>query len=85
MLIPGETGREKVHRIIYGELCVGIVRPESKQELIQITNELITNGAQGVILGCTELGLLIRDGDVSASVFDTTRLHVVAALETAFA
>lgn len=85
MLIPGETGRETVHRIIYRELCVGIVRPESKQELIQITNELIKNGAQGVILGCTELGLLIRDGDVSASVFDTTRLHVVAALETAFA
>ncbi len=85
VLIPGETGRETVHRIIYRELCVGIVRPESKQELIQITNELIKNGAQGVILGCTELGLLIRDGDVSASVFDTTRLHVVAALETAFA
>lgn len=85
VLIPGETGRETVHRIIYRELCVGIVRPESKQELIQITNEMIKNGAQGVILGCTELGLLIRDGDVSASVFDTTRLHVVAALETAFA
>ncbi len=83
VMIPDENDRATVHRIIYEELCVGFIRPESKAQLAGIMNRLVERGAQGIILGCTELGLLIDAGDARAPIFDTTRLHALAAVEYA--
>lgn len=64
-----------VNSIIFDELCVGIIREESKQVLLRIIQQLQNNGAQGVILGCTELGLIIRSEDLELPVFDTALIH----------
>ena len=85
VLVPDAAGRKVVHDIIYDELCRGVIRPESKARYQEIVEDLLAEGAQGVILGCTEVGLLIRDGDVPAPVFDTTRLHAEAAVDMALA
>ena len=82
-MVPETAGRATVHRIIYEELCVGILRPESKEHLSRIIDQLVQAGAQGIILGCTELGLLISDPEGSVPVFDTTRIHALAAVATA--
>ncbi len=82
-LVPGGEDRETVNTIIFGELCKGIVRPESKQAYIDISKKLLADGAQGLILGCTEIGMLIGQDDFEAPVFDSTRLHVEAVLEFA--
>ncbi|QQP94790.1 aspartate/glutamate racemase family protein [Lysobacter enzymogenes] len=79
VLVPDEAGREAVHRIIYDELCVGAIREESRQVYREIIAGLVARGAQGVILGCTEIGLLIGDGDVDIPLFDTAALHARAA------
>ena len=83
VLVPDSAGRKVVHDIIYDELCRGVVRPESKARYQEVVADLLAEGAQGVILGCTEVGLLIKDGDVPAPVFDTTRLHAEAAVDAA--
>ena len=83
VLVPDAAGRKVVHDIIYDELCRGVIRPESKARTQEVIAELLAQGAQGVILGCTEVGLLIQDGDVPAPVFDTTRLHAEAAVDAA--
>jgi aspartate racemase len=83
VLIPEPSDRETVHRIIYEELCVGAVRPESKAQLAGIIRRVGAMGAEGIILGCTELGLLIQSEDVNLPVFDTTRIHALAAVESA--
>jgi aspartate racemase len=72
-----------VHRIIYKELCVGVIRPESKAQVAGIMNRLVGMGAEGIILGCTELGLLVGPEDSRAPLFDTTRVHALAAAEQA--
>jgi aspartate racemase len=82
-MVPETAGRATVHRIIYEELCVGILRPESKEHLGRIIDQLVQAGAQGIILGCTELGLLISDPEGPVPVFDTTRIHALAAVATA--
>jgi len=79
VLVPDEAGREAVHRIIYDELCLGAIREESRQAYRGIIAGLVARGAQGVILGCTEIGLLIGDGDVDIPLFDTAALHARAA------
>ncbi|MFK3648487.1 aspartate/glutamate racemase family protein [Lysobacter enzymogenes] len=79
VLVPDEAGRETVHRIIYDELCLGAIREESRQAYRGIIAGLVARGAQGVILGCTEIGLLIGDGDVDIPLFDTAALHARAA------
>ncbi|WP_392565676.1 aspartate/glutamate racemase family protein [Utexia brackfieldae] len=79
VLIPDENDRLQVNRIIYDELCHGQIKSESKQIYLAIINKLISQGAQGIILGCTEIGLLINQQDVSVQVFDTTLLHANAA------
>ncbi|MDQ4504242.1 aspartate/glutamate racemase family protein [Sinomonas sp. ASV322] len=84
-LIPDETDRADVQRIIYDELCVGIVSPESRERLVRIALRLIERGAQGIVLGCTELELSMQDGDVPVPVFPTTALHCQAALDAALA
>lgn len=81
VLIPEEAGREEVHRIIYDELVLGEIRPESRRIYQRIITGLAEQGAQGVILGCTEIPLLIKAEDVSIPVFDTTTLHAEWAVE----
>jgi len=83
VLIPDEAERELVHRVIYDELVLGEINPASKARYIQVMDGLVSRGAQGVILGCTEIGLLVGERDVRAPVFDTARIHAVAAVEYA--
>jgi aspartate racemase len=80
-LVPDKTGRAEVHRIIYDELCHNVVRPESRERYREIMAELVGRGAEGLILGCTEITLLVSQADTSVPLFDTTALHVQAALD----
>lgn len=81
--IPGERDRATVHRVIYQELCLGRLVPESRREFQRIIGRLSEAGAEGVVLGCTEIPVLIRQEDVDLPVFDTTKLHVEMAVEWA--
>jgi len=83
VLIPSDTDREGVHRVIYDELCLGTIREESKREFARIIDDLADRGAEGVILGCTEIGLLVKPGDAAVPLFDTTTIHAAAAVELA--
>ena len=85
VLVPGAEDRAQVHRIIYDELCLGIVREESRALYQGVINRLLVAGAQGIILGCTEIELLIGQQDSPVPVFPTTRLHVEAAVDLALA
>ena len=82
-IIPKERDRKIVHKIIYEELVYGKILPLSKNEYKRIINNSVENGAQGVILGCTEIPLLIKRSDVNIPVFDTTRIHAESAVEFA--
>lgn len=75
VLIPNENDIEIVHNVIYKELCVGTISQKSKKEFLRIINDLSEQGAQGVILGCTEIGLLIKQSDTKIPLFDTTFIH----------
>jgi aspartate racemase len=81
VLLPSTEDRATVHRIIYDELCVGIVRDESRRAYQDVIARF--EGAEGIILGCTEIELLISQADVPLPVFPTTRLHVEAAVDRA--
>ncbi|HEY8590780.1 MAG TPA: aspartate/glutamate racemase family protein [Naasia sp.] len=83
VLIPDADDRATVHRIIYDELCAGIVSDTSRREYVRIIERLADRGAEGVILGCTEIELLIDQDDSPVPVFPTTRIHVEAALAEA--
>jgi aspartate racemase len=83
VLIPDEAERADVHRIIYEELVVGDIRPDSKARYIEIMQHLAASGAEGVILGCTEIGLLVGQEDSAIPVFDTTLIHAQVAVEYA--
>lgn len=85
VIVPDKTDRDIVHRVIYDELCLGTVLPESKREYLRIIGKLESAGAGGVILGCTEIGLLVRQSDTALPVFDTTALHAQAAVDFALA
>lgn len=84
-LVPDEHGRELVHRVIYDELCQGVVRPESKRTFIAEVDALRSSGADGVILGCTEVGMILSQADFDIPVFDTAAIHATAALDFACA
>ena len=79
VVIPDAEGVELVNGVIYQELCLGIISDASRQKLRAIIAQLEQDGAQGVILGCTEIGLLIRQEDVTLPVFDTTLIHATKA------
>jgi aspartate racemase len=81
--IPNEEERNSVHGIIYNELCLGQINQPSKERYLQIIDSLVSHGAQGVILGCTEIPLLVHQSDVAVPVFDTTRIHAEMAVEYA--
>jgi len=83
VLIPDEPGRTTVHDIIYQELGHGLVRQEARQAYIKVIDDLVKRGAEGVILGCTEIPLLIKEKDSPVPVFDTTALHAAAAVDFA--
>ncbi|WP_347926125.1 aspartate/glutamate racemase family protein [Pontimicrobium sp. SW4] len=83
VVIPDQAQREVIHDVIYSELAKGILNNASKQIYLQIIDKLIANGAKGVILGCTEIPLLIKQEDVSVPVFDTTMIHANEAFNSA--
>lgn len=83
VVVPSEPQRQSVHDIIYTELCHGTVREESRAVYRRVVEDLQSHGAAGVILGCTEITLLIGEGDVPLPVFDTTSLHAQAAVAMA--
>ena len=83
VLVPGERGREHVHRVIYDELCLGIVREDSRAAYRDIMRGLVESGAEAIILGCTEIALLVGAADAAVPVFDTTSLHAQAAVDLA--
>ncbi len=83
VLVPDPAGREIVHKIIYKELVLGIVREESRREYLRIIDGLRRRGAEGIIEGCTEIGMLIGPEHTDVPLFDTTRIHALAAVEAA--
>ena len=83
VLIPEAEDREIVHRVIYDELVLGMIKPESRKQYKQIIEKLIAAGAQGIILGCTEIGLLVKNEDSRVPLFDTTIIHAITAVEYA--
>jgi aspartate racemase len=85
VLVPGIEGREMVHRIIFQELGHGIISDSSRKAYISIMGDLQARGAEGVILGCTEIPLLVQPADFPLPLFDTTAIHAAAAVEWALA
>ena len=85
VIIPSPQERDVVHRVIYDELCLGQVRPASKEQYTHIMDGLVAHGAEGIILGCTEISLLVGQEDSRVPLFDTTRIHAVGAVEYALA
>jgi aspartate racemase len=85
VLVPDPVDRAEVHRIIYEELCLGIVREESREAVRGVIEWLVAEGADGIVLGCTELELLLSDDDADVPLFPTTKLHVEAAVAAALA
>lgn len=83
VIIPEENDRETVHRIIYDELCLGVVKPESRQAYRRIMAGMAAQGAAAIILGCTEISLLVSQEDAQVPLFDTTAIHARAAAEYA--
>lgn len=83
VLVPDETDRALVHQVIFGELCLGKTDDASKHEYLRIIDGLAADGAEGVILGCTEIGMLVDQSDTSVKLFDTTAIHAQKAVEFA--
>ena len=83
ILVPELEQRILIHDVIYHELCAGVINPSSRTAFSQIMGELVQKGAEGIILGCTELGLLVSQQDCPVKVFDTTRIHAETAVDFA--
>jgi aspartate racemase len=83
VIVPDEPDRSLVHDIIYAELTVGLIKESSRAEYLGVIARLRARGAEGVILGCTEIPLLVKPGDAAVPLFDTTALHAQAAIEAA--
>lgn len=83
VVVPEKTDRDIVHRVIYEELCLGQIKDESNAEYVRIIAELAAQGAEAVILGCTEIGLLVKQSDTDVPLVDTTMIHAQAAVEFA--
>ena len=85
VLVPDADDRRIVHDVIYDELCRGVIRDPSREAYRRIMDDLVARGAQAIILGCTEIGLLVGPQDARVPLFDTTALHASAAVEAALA
>jgi len=83
IIIPDAEDRETIHQVIYEELVKGIISDKSRAAYLKIMDDLTSKGAQGIILGCTEIGLLVNKDHTSALLFDTTEIHAVSAVEMA--
>ncbi|WP_212936911.1 aspartate/glutamate racemase family protein [Bacillus hominis] len=83
VIVPSEKNREKINEVIYTELCLGEITPQSREYYKRVIEKLVQEGAQGIILGCTEIGLLIKQEDVSVPIFDTTHIHAIEAVNFA--
>ncbi|MBY6187606.1 aspartate/glutamate racemase family protein [Marinobacter hydrocarbonoclasticus] len=83
--IPDEAERERIHRVIYDELCQGIVSDDARQDYLRIIERLHAEGAEGTILGCTEIALLVKPEHTTVPLFDTTAIHAEAAVAWALA
>jgi aspartate racemase len=83
VVIPTKPERDIVHRVIFDELCLGEIRDASQEAYLRIIDHLVENGAEGVILGCTEVGMLVDQEDRLVPLFDTTQIHAEAAVEYA--
>ena len=80
VLVPPRAGRDCVHRIIYDELCLGIIKGESRNEYLRIMQDLENQGAEGIIAGCTEIGMLVQQKHIEIPLFDTTVIHAEEAV-----
>ena len=85
VLVPNEAQQELVHEIIYKELCLGVISEQSRAKYLQIVEDLFLEGAQAVILGCTEIALLIEQQHTHVPLYDTTKIHAQSAVKMAFA
>jgi aspartate racemase len=85
VIIPSSEDMQIIHRIIYEELCAGLIKSDSKQKYMDIMRRLVKEGAEGIILGCTEIGLLVQQADRAVPLFDTTAIHAKAAVKYALA
>ena len=85
VIVPDAGERERVHRVIYDELCLGVIRDDSREAYRRIIDRLVQRGAQGIIFGCTEVGLLVSAADSPVAVFDTTAIHAESAVDYALA
>jgi aspartate racemase len=85
VIIPDDAGRARVHRVIYDELISGIIREESREAYRQVIAGLVDRGAEAVILGCTEIMLLVAEADSAVPLFDTATIHALAAVDQALA
>lgn len=81
VIVPNADDRSQTHNIIYDELCQGITLDSSRNALVRVVDELVKEGSEAIILGCTELGLLINHSDFSVPIFDSTYLHAQAAVD----
>ncbi|AUJ24677.1 aspartate/glutamate racemase family protein [Virgibacillus dokdonensis] len=83
VIVPNEKARNDIHRVIYEELCVGKIQQSSKDYYKNVIQQLVNHGAEGIILGCTEIGLLIKPEDSEVPLFDTTVIHAIEAVHEA--
>ncbi len=85
VIVPNDEDRERVHEVIYNELCLGVINDESRTSYIQIIDDLSQQGAQAVILGCTEIALLVQQKHTPVKLYDTTEIHAQLAVSYAIA
>lgn len=85
VLVPGASEMETVNRIIYGELCRGVALDSSRETILGMILAMQRRGAEGIILGCTELDMLLKDGVAEVPLFDTVLIHCAAAVKDALA
>jgi len=83
VVTPNQNDRQTIHEIIYNELCLGEIKPESRNKYLHIIDDLVKQGAESVILGCTEIALLLNPEHTNITLFDTTKIHALKAVEKA--
>ena len=83
VIVPDVEDRSLVHRVIYDELCLGTIKSESRQQYLQIIQQMYKNGAQCVIAGCTEITMLVQQQHTTVPLYDTTAIHAEAAVKMA--
>lgn len=83
VIVPSAEQQERVHDVIYNELCLGVINDQSRDKYLRIVNDLFANGAEAIILGCTEIAMLISQKDTDAPLYDTTEIHAESAVKRA--